>query len=396
MSRPLARRLLLLTSLCLCLFGPARLPADSQDRARADRLLERSVPLYNTKRYQAASELCRRAIVADPTYARSFVGYGRCQEKLNQRQAACAAYRQALILSPNARDKQNALEGLKRLGCAVVPPSRPGPKPLPSLPAPSEVLVVSARSDGDYRTLGEAIEAASANTRIMVRPGRYNETVVLKKPLQLVGDGPRSAIILAGTDKPALIVQAPNCFLRNLSFKAFIVKDADFAAVAVRRGSGTFDNCEIGAQSRSGMRVSSGATAIVRQSRFIGARTNDLAFAANAGGRVEDCDIFGANGAGVEIGAEAHPAFLRTKIHHNKAKGVLVEERGRGSFIDCAMTDNTFAGFEVKRGATPFLQRCGITHNYIGLYLWPGSNPRMINCSLRDNAKIDRQRKAGF
>jgi parallel beta-helix repeat protein len=59
------------------------------------------------------------------------------------------------------------------------------------------------------------------------------------------------------------------------------------------------------------------------------------------------------------------------------------------------MTDNAFAGFEVKRGGAPFLQRCGITRNYIGLYLWPGSNPRMINCSLRNNTKIDRQHKAG-
>jgi pectin methylesterase-like acyl-CoA thioesterase len=294
--------------------------ADQKDRARADRLLERSVPLYNKKQYKAALELCRQAILADPTYARAFVGLGSCQEKLKQRQAACAAYRQALILSPDARDKNNALAGLKRLGCPVAPPAPYRPKPLKPLPTPSKVISVSAEGDGDYQTIGEAVEAAPAHARITIRPGRYEESVVLGKPLQLVGDGMRPEVIIAGIDKPALIIQAKACFLRDLTFKAFSVKDADFAAIEVRDGEGTFEKCEIGAQSHSGMRVSSGATAVLRQTRFVGARTTNLVFNENSGGRVEDCDIVGAKVSGVEVGSGANPSFLHTKIRHNKAK----------------------------------------------------------------------------
>ena len=50
--------------------------------------------------------------------------------------------------------------------------------------------VVDAYQRGDFTTIGAAIEAARPGDRILVRPGLYQEGLVVDKPLEILGDGP--------------------------------------------------------------------------------------------------------------------------------------------------------------------------------------------------------------
>ena len=43
---------------------------------------------------------------------------------------------------------------------------------------------------GDFATVGAAIKAAKPGDRILVRPGLYEEGLVVDKPLEILGDGP--------------------------------------------------------------------------------------------------------------------------------------------------------------------------------------------------------------
>jgi TIR domain len=43
---------------------------------------------------------------------------------------------------------------------------------------------------GDFTTVGAAIKAATPGDRILVRPGLYDEALVVDKPLEILGDGP--------------------------------------------------------------------------------------------------------------------------------------------------------------------------------------------------------------
>ena len=49
--------------------------------------------------------------------------------------------------------------------------------------------VVDAYERGDYATIGAAIAAAGPGDRILVRPGLYQEGLVIDKPLEVLGDG---------------------------------------------------------------------------------------------------------------------------------------------------------------------------------------------------------------
>jgi F-box protein 11 len=51
--------------------------------------------------------------------------------------------------------------------------------------------VVDANRDSDgFTTVGAAIRAANPGDRIFVRPGRYEESLLIDKPLEIIGDGP--------------------------------------------------------------------------------------------------------------------------------------------------------------------------------------------------------------
>jgi F-box protein 11 len=60
--------------------------------------------------------------------------------------------------------------------------------------------LVDANRDSDgFSTVGEAIRAASSGDRIFVRPGRYKESMLIDKPLEIIGDGPRITVRMSGS-----------------------------------------------------------------------------------------------------------------------------------------------------------------------------------------------------
>jgi F-box protein 11 len=59
--------------------------------------------------------------------------------------------------------------------------------------------VVDAYQGGHFTTVSAAIKAAKPGDRILVRPGRYEESLVVDKPLEITGDGPLANIEIWGT-----------------------------------------------------------------------------------------------------------------------------------------------------------------------------------------------------
>jgi Right handed beta helix region/Pectinesterase len=56
--------------------------------------------------------------------------------------------------------------------------------------------VVAQDGSGDFATITEAVDAAADGDVVMVKPGRYVETVTITKDITLAGDGPRDEIVI--------------------------------------------------------------------------------------------------------------------------------------------------------------------------------------------------------
>lgn len=94
-------------------------------------------------------------------------------------------------------------------------------------------IIVAQDGTGDYRTISEAVQAASDGDRILVRPGTYPESVSIDKSIRLRGDGGRDAVsITFSADAPGVKLSAgsendPEDPLVTFSVPAGIQIDAD-------------------------------------------------------------------------------------------------------------------------------------------------------------------------
>jgi tetratricopeptide (TPR) repeat protein len=70
---------------------------------------EKSICLYDLNQFQAATEVLKKAIVLQSSFAEGYYWLGKCYEKLNQRNDAIAHYQQALQLDSEYVEAKDAL-----------------------------------------------------------------------------------------------------------------------------------------------------------------------------------------------------------------------------------------------------------------------------------------------
>src|SRR5438445_2691137 len=116
-------------------------------------------------------------------------------------------------------------EWLAKLRTANQPVAR-GEKRSPSAsiggpPAASPVTLVVARSGpADFDNLTQAVRQAPPGSRLLVRPGRYEESIVLDKFLEIAGDGPRQEIVIENPDLHCVSMLTSQATIRGLTLRS--------------------------------------------------------------------------------------------------------------------------------------------------------------------------------
>jgi len=109
--------------------------------------------------------------------------------------------------------------------------------------AAATLCVNPGGTNGCFTKIADAVNHASANDTVNVAPGTYNEDVVIRKPLTLVGADRRNTIIDAtglsnviyidGLDNPGLSEVVITGFtLENANFEGILVTNASFITVS--------------------------------------------------------------------------------------------------------------------------------------------------------------------
>jgi pectin methylesterase-like acyl-CoA thioesterase len=263
--------------------------------------------------------------------------------------------------------------------------------PAPATPQTAPTLVVSHDGSGGYASISAAVAAAEDGSRILVRPGLYRESVVIDRPLELIGDGLLPEVVIEATDRPAIQMQTDHARVRGLTLRGRTTDQTrPRATVHIGQGRLALEACNISADGRICVIVhGKDANPVLWRCRIHASSGIGVLVYAQGRGTIEECELDGHAQAAIVIRNGGNPTIRRCNIHHSAQDGIYIDERGSGTIEECDIWENVRAGIEIKRGSTPFVRNCTIHHqtNGYGLYICDGGEGIVETCDISYNAR---------
>jgi F-box protein 11 len=214
------------------------------------------------------------------------------------------------------------------------------------------IRVVDQMHRGDHVTITEAIEMANPGDRILIRPGLYQEGLVIDKPgLEIIGDGNLDDVVVQAAGMDALLFKTTMGRVTNLTLRQ-MGGDGYWFGVDIAQGRLELDGCDITSQSLSCVVIHSDADPRLRRNRIHDCEAGGVFVYDNGQGVLEDNEIF-RNTCGVSISTGGNPTLRRNHIHDCEDGGVIVYNNGQG-----LLEDNDILSFVViGEGGNPTLRR---------------------------------------
>lgn len=221
-------------------------------------------------------------------------------------------------------------------------------------------VVVSARGGGNYTSIGEALKNVAPGARLIVRPGTYNEGIVIDKRVEIIGDGPPEDIIIRSVNSSCIQMRSDRAAVTGLTLKGRTRSSgAGSFAVDVPQGALLLDNCDISSDTLSCLAVHGAAAApLVSRCRIHDGADSGVYFFDGAAGTIEDCEVYGHANVGVAITGNANPIVRRCKIYQGQNAGVVIWKDGRGLIEACEIYGNKLAGIGISEGGDPVVRAC--------------------------------------
>ncbi|HEX8370603.1 MAG TPA: right-handed parallel beta-helix repeat-containing protein [Pyrinomonadaceae bacterium] len=305
-----------------------------------------------------------------------------------------------------------------------------------SPPKPSvNSFIVAANGGGNFRSIGEALEKAAPNSRLLVREGLYIESLVLDKNIEIIGDGAIEKIIIRSPVSSCLLMQTKKALVRGLTLQGQGRQNGQaFFAVSIPGGELILENCHISSDSLSGVAVfgaganplikncwihdcadsgfyifdnaspriescdvyqnanvsvavTQGANPTIKSCRIFDGNNGGVVIWGNgAAGTIENCHIYGHRLANVGVREYANPTFRRCKIYGGQDTGVFVHQNGYGAFEECDIYRNAEAEVGISQNANSVFRRCAIHDGEnSGVILQNQCRALIENCDIYDN-----------
>jgi parallel beta-helix repeat protein len=237
---------------------------------------------------------------------------------------------------------------------------------------------------GDYTTISEAIAEADPGDRIILRPGFYQEGLVIDKPLEIIGDGEAGEIVIQVADKNVILFKTNMGRVANLTLRQ--MGGGDWYAVDIMQGRLELEGCDITSQSLACVAIRGGADPRLRRNRIHDGKQSGVYINNGGQGTLEDNDIFGNAYSGVEVETGGNPTLRRNLIHDNKG-GVYVRDSGQGTLEDNDIFGNAYSGVEIKTGGNTTLRRNRIHDGkQCGVYINNGGQGTLEDNDIFGNA----------
>jgi SpoVK/Ycf46/Vps4 family AAA+-type ATPase len=292
-----------------------------------------------------------------------------------------------------------------------------------------QLLTVDPDSADAYPTIGAAVAAADGGALISIAPGRYEESLVLRKVVTLVARDGRGTVEVLAEERSAVASAAEAVKLSGLVLSG---RNDERPAVDIAAGQVEMADCEIGSTAWAAVSVRGTGALAMRECRVtcsggagvvitaaepsavedcvieevgtsalvIGERGrptvrscvlrdtggNGLYASGKAGGTVEGCDISGTTKPAIALEDDATTSVRDTRVHDTKGDGLMISSRARPVVEDCVIEDVAGRGVGVHSGADPQLSRVEVRRSQkAGIHLWGKARGLFADCDVAES-----------
>lgn len=307
---------------------------------------------------------------------------GRIVQELGfaEEHALWAVVSWALALSAiTPEDAKSAERKVKKRRAGGVAPSGT------AIPCPPESLIVSPAGDGNFRTISEAIAAAAPGTRIFVRPGVYREALKIERPLEIIGEGAASGIVVEGNGGVVIQANADTFTLHGITIRGPTGQETASSLVMILRGTSLLEDCAL-TTGDSGIAIAGSRTrGILRRLTLHSFRTSAVSLSARASAHLDRCRITSSrSGVTLADGAEAGIRGCHIEGGHY---GIEFGSRSGGTLEGSEITRYAYAGILVREGADPAVRKCSIHQGNFGIEVSDRGKGVFEDCDIAGNAR---------
>jgi SpoVK/Ycf46/Vps4 family AAA+-type ATPase len=250
--------------------------------------------------------------------------------------------------------------------------------------APEPVTInVSADDPAGHRSIRTALAAAPDGATIVVHPGTYAESLVLRRPVTIMASETAGMVLVESPAGPAVTMATGSATLRQLTLRG---RDASAPVVDVPAGTLTLDRCEVAAEGRSAIEIYGSAAAVsmqngrIRSSAGLGVVISD-----GASGTFERTVIEHVGSDGVTISSGADPAFRECTISDVQGIGLVSRDNARGVVQGCEITRIAGAAVAFRECSSTRLTSAWIHDTAdVGVLVTSAARPVLEDCEIRD------------
>ncbi|MFJ2863351.1 right-handed parallel beta-helix repeat-containing protein [Kitasatospora sp. NPDC087314] len=245
------------------------------------------------------------------------------------------------------------------------------------------VLTVSAeqREGGGYRTIGAALEAARSGTVISVRPGRYEENLVITKMVTITAAEARGSVRISPRRGAVVQVVAEAVQLTGLVLQG---QDEELPTVDVPRGQAALEDCEVAGNSWTAVLTRQQGALAMRGCRVVNPAGAGIVETSTGSSVIEDCVVEHLGSSAVVIGERANPVVRGCVLRDARGNGVCANGEGRGSIEDCEISATDKPGIALEEQSTTRVLRTSVRSAPIGVYLSSAAQVLLEDCAVED------------
>ena len=225
------------------------------------------------------------------------------------------------------------------------------------------LLVVDACGTGIFSSIPPALEVARPGDTVIVRPGEYNDPLMLTTSGITIQGVDKSSVIIkhSQTTSPresqtgsAMISFHSNCSVKNITI---IATQPQCCGVRFEKGEGTISDCDISSHNLSCVVVSSGDSPLISGCEIHHSKQHGISCKSGSSPVIKNNNIHSNKQPNIAVDKESAPLIEGNKIHSSDQNGVWFRNSAMGKLIDNEIFSNAYSNVDINSGGEPLVQK---------------------------------------